>query len=238
MALKEKFMSIKITDKILSIPPYISTNWSRIAALHMKGGVLAITLVDGDTLHIPNLKPETVNLIFQHHAVYLEKEQSSSAGGDSSKIKGMMDEGEPTIRLAFGTSLDGLGGMMQHNPNQSDAPDLPPEILQKISAIAKIIAPTEELLLPKAEAACNCFHCQIARAINPDTDSAPHAIEHEVTDEDLSFQQWSIEQTGDKLFSVVNRLDEHEKYNVYLGEPVGCTCGKQGCEHILAVLKS
>ena len=43
---------------------------------------------------------------------------------------------------------------------------------------------------------------------------------------------------NDKLFTVINKLDQQEKYNVFLGEPVGCTCGKQGCEHMLAVLKS
>ncbi len=230
-------MTIKITDKILSIPPYISTSWSRIAALHMKGGVLAITLGDGDTLHIPNLTSETINLIFQHHAVYLEKEQTLSTISELSKLKGMVDPGEHSIRLAFGSSIDGLGSMMQHNPSQADAPNLPPEILQKLGAIAKIMGPSEELLLPKPELGCNCFHCQIARALHPG--SAAHMPEEsEISDTELSFQQWTITQTGDQLFSVVNRLDEHEKYNVYLGQPVGCTCGREGCEHILAVLKS
>lgn len=232
-------MTIKITDKILSIPPYISTSWSRIAALHMKGGVLAIKLVDGDTLHIPNLNSETIHLIFQHHAIYLEKEQLAAAtGSDLSKLKDMMEQEEPSIRLAFGSSMEGLGNMMQHNPSQANAPDLPPEILQKISTIAKIIAPSEELLLPKSEAGCNCFFCQIARALNPEPASSHTADESVIADEELQFQQWDIKQTGEKLYSVVNRLDEHEKYNVYLGQPVGCTCGKQGCEHILAVLKS
>lgn len=230
-------MAIKITDKILSIPPYISTKWSRISALHMKGGVLAITLVNGETIHIPNLSQETIHLIFQQHAVSLEKEQSSSLppGPDVSKWKEFMEQEEPSIRLAFGTSMDGWGNMMQHNPTQADAPDLPAEILQKIGAIAKIITPADELLLPKAETGCNCFYCQIARVLNPVPTSSN---ELEVNAEELSFQQWTITQTGDQLYLVVNRLDEQEKYNVYLGQPIGCTCGKQGCEHILAVLKS
>lgn len=232
-------MSIKVTDKILSIPPYISTNWSRIAALHMKGSVLAITLVDGDTLHIPNLNSETIQLIFQNHAIYLEKEQSSStAGADLTQFKEVMDQEEPSIRLAFGSSIDGMNGMMQHNPSQADAPDLPPEILQKIGAITKILAPTEDLLLPKSEAGCNCFHCQIARALNAASNKTLIVEEPEITDEELNFQQWTITQTGEKMYLVANRLDEHEKYNVYLGQPIGCTCGNEGCEHILAVLKS
>ena len=36
-------MEIKITDKILSIPPYISTGWSQITTLQMKENVLILT---------------------------------------------------------------------------------------------------------------------------------------------------------------------------------------------------
>jgi len=225
-------MAIKITNKMLSIPPHISTHWSHIAALHMKEDILAITLVGGDTLHIANLNSETARLIFQYHALYLD-----SLGSDLSKMKGAAEREESSIRLAFGSSIDGLGSVMEHNPSQADAPDLSQEILEKIGAIAKIIAPAEEILLPKAEPGCNCFHCQIARALNP-LPSSSLQDEHDVTDQDLHFQQWTITQTGEKLFSVASVLDEHEKYNVYLGNPVGCTCGKQGCEHMLAVLKS
>jgi hypothetical protein len=229
-------MEIKITDKILSIPPYVSTSWSRIAALHMKGGILAITLVDGDTIHISNLNSETIHSIFQHHAVYLEKEHTTSNVPDLSALKGMIDQEEPSIRLAIGTSLEGLGNIMQHNPNQTDSPDLPPEIVQKIGAIAKIITTVDELMLPQAELNCNCFYCQIARALNPLSQTQIlEEPELEVSEKDLQFQNWSITQTGEKLYSVSN---EHEKYNVYLGQPVGCTCGKHGCDHLLAVLKS
>lgn len=239
VGLKESFMSIKITEKILSIPPYISTSWARIAGIHMKGSNLAVTLLDGDTVLIPNLNSDTIQTIFQHHALYLEKEiPPSFANGEISQIKNMMEPGEPSIRFAFGSSLEGLGSMMRHNPSQADAPDLPPEILQKIGAISKIIAPADEqLAIPKAEPNCNCFHCQIARAINSSSPIISEE-EHQVTPEDLQFQEWSISQIGDKLYSVTNKLDEHERYNVYLGEPVGCTCGKTGCDHILAVLKS
>lgn len=233
-------MMIKITDKILSIPPHISTSWSRIAALHVKDGTLAITLVDGETLHIPNLDSETIHLIFQHHAIYLEKEHSSSSNTELSQLKDLMGQNESSIRFAFGTSMEGIEGMMQHNPSQSNGPDLPAEILEKIGAISKIIAPSEEMTFPKAELGCNCFFCQIARALNPESStSSPIMIEEPyISDEDLHFQEWDIKQISEKLYSVAHRLDGHEKYNVYLGEPVGCTCGKQGCEHILAVLKS
>lgn len=232
---------IVITDRILSIPPFISTTWSCIATLHMKGGVIAITLKDGDTLNIPNLEAEIIQSIFQHHAIYLENEQSVPAISDVSRLQEIMGQpGEPSIRFAFGTSIDGLGGVMQHNPDQKNAPDLPQEILQKIGTIAKIMGSSEDLELPQAEANCNCFHCQITRALNSGAhvSEAAHLEEADVSDSELQFQQWSIQQTADKLFTVINRLDEHEQYQVYLGEPVGCTCGRTGCEHILAVLKS
>jgi hypothetical protein len=241
-------MQIKINDKILSIPPYISTSWTHIAALHMKGSLLAITLTDGDTINISGLPTETIEIIFNYHAAYLEKENFNMNAASLPRqpkndlFNGLFDQtGESGVKLVLG-SIDGLGAAMQHNPTQADAPDLPAELLQKISAITKLIVPLDESFSPKAEPFCNCFHCQIARVINPQPAVAAineEAVDHEeVKDEDLQFQQWAIIQTGDRLFSVTNRLDTHEKYNVYLGNPVGCTCGKQGCAHIVAVLKS
>ncbi len=226
-------MGIKITDKILSISPYISTHWEQVATLQTNGRILVVAFHDGNKVEIPNLDTDTIHLIFHYHTLYLEQEEMENKIKDSLPFKGL-EEG--SIRLALGTSFDGVSNMMQHNPAQANSPDLPPEILSKIGAIAKIIAPADEAL-PYAELNCNCFFCQIAREFH-----SPVAIseigEEEVKEEELQFQQWAISQTGDNLFCVVNRLDNFEKYNVFLGEPVGCTCGKEGCEHILAVLKS
>jgi len=226
-------MQIKINDKILSIPPYISTNWSNIASLHMKGNLLIISLSDGNTIGIPGLPPETVELIYSYHATFLE-----TAPLTSTPFK-IIDSIEPTIRFALG-SLEELGNVAQHNPAQSNAPNLPPEILEKIGTISKILLPNEAVL-PKAEPSCNCFYCQIARTLNPSSSLPITAVKEtheEVSDAELKFQQWEITQTGENLYTVTNRLDTKEIYSVYLGEPVGCTCGKLGCEHVVAVLKS
>ena len=128
---------------------------------------------------------------------------------------------------------------MQHNPAQANSPDLPEEVLNKVSAIAKIVTPEDMKSLPKAEPHYNCIHCQIARAIHKGIQNmdGEREDEEEVADEELQFQQWDIKQKGE-LFVVTNRLDTAEQYHVYLGNPVGCTCGKSGCEHIVAVLKS
>lgn len=162
-------MSIKITEKILSITPYISTSWSKIAALHAKENTLTVTLTNGSDVEIPNLDPATLEMIFQHHAQSLEKESSPHPQHlDPLQIKNLLETEEPGIRFAFGTSMEGMGSMMQHNPNQADAPDLPPEILQKIKTITKIITSFEEnIVMPNAEQNCNCFYCQIARTIKP-----------------------------------------------------------------------
>jgi hypothetical protein len=241
-------MQMKINEKILSIPPYISTSWTHISALRMKGNLLSITLTDGETISISGLSQDQINLIFSFHAVYLEKEilpitpQANHVMPALGSMKeGIESLGEPTtLSFAFG-SVDGFNTMIQHNQSQANSPDLPPEILNKISQIARAIIPFDDAQLPKAEPHCNCFHCQIARSINPIAmydHQTGQIAEEEVRDEELQFEQWTISSAGEKLYNVVSRLDEQEKYRVYLGTPVGCTCGKEGCEHILAVLKS
>ena len=60
----------------------------------------------------------------------------------------------------------------------------------------------------------------------------------EVTIDDLRFREWDIKQTGDKLYTVANPLHAEEHYTVFLGSPIGCTCGEQNCQHIRAVLNS
>lgn len=244
---------MKINKKILSLPPYVSTHWHNISALHMSGTNLVVNFIDGDTVEIPGLGPDLIEQIFEVHAVVMEEElddphiafdesvgdMSGSQGGGFQNSGNMM--GIP-FRIGFG-DMQGLSSAMQHNPDQMHAPDLPTEVLEKIQGVMKVLAPDEALNVPKPEPHCNCVHCQIARAIHDETDSlefTPVELElnEEVTDSDLQFCQWKIEQEGENLFSVMNKLDSDEKFSVYLGHPVGCTCGKDGCEHILAVLKS
>ncbi len=242
---------MKITPKIFSLPPYISTTWNHVIAIHMKETTLVVSLVDGDFIEIPGLKGEIIDQIFASHAAFIENEIAEDAEDQAqvalNKIvksnphpllskEGMIDH---PFKIGF-AALDGFGGVLQHNPTQSESPDIPQEVLQKIAAIAKIIALDDPNSLPKAEPHCNCMHCQISRAIEGETieKKNPKIEEPQVADNELGFCQWDIEQTGEQMFVVTNRLDQIEKYSVYLGHPVGCTCGKSGCEHILAVLKS
>lgn len=243
---------MKINDKILSLPPYISTSWDQVSAIRMKGNHLSVTLKGGDSIDIPTLMPEVVEKVFKAHADYLELETQlnyNKSKENSSLNKQLLaqtifnqDNGELPFRFGF-SGIEGMSAALQHNPQQSDAPDIPEPILRKISAIAKIVGPEEASTLPEAEPNCNCVYCQLARAISGKIAETTKQIDEENQDEivsqdDLKFQQWDIVPSGEKLFTVTNRLDSHEKYNVYLGSPVGCTCGHQSCEHIVAVLKS
>jgi len=93
--------------------------------------------------------------------------------------------------------------------------------------------------IPKGEPHCNCPYCQIANAMQGTVSEVEEKeVEEEVTEDDLKFREWDIKQEGDKLYIVTNPLDADEHYQVFLGTPVGCTCGQKNCEHIRTVLSS
>jgi hypothetical protein len=224
---------MKITDKILSLPPYISTAWKNIVSLHVEtrpyGHVLLIQLITGSKVEVPNLDPKIMERIFSMHAIVLEQE-------------GRLPPNLVTTQtFAIPFPIEGLTSVLQHNPEQADTPPLPPEILEKIQSF-KDMLPEDLTSLQKAEPHCNCPYCQITRAITGalvEAEAAAPAIgEEEVSAEDLTFRNWDIKQESERLYSVTNPLDGKEHYNVFLGEPLGCTCGNRNCEHIQAVLRS
>jgi len=229
---------MKINENILSLPPYISTAWHYISAIVMKGSNLVITLKDGDSIHIPGLDPETIDLIFKTHAEQIEKKCSSELFLTSKSLEDHQQLS--SIKFGFAT-FDGLNTMMQHNPQEMNAPDLPGVILEKIAAIAKILAPQETDSLPQDIPNCNCFHCQITRAIHQNKEEYRETdiiAEEIISDKDLQFNQWDVRSIGEKLFNVINKLDNSEQYHVFLGTPIGCNCGKINCEHIVAALRA
>ena len=238
-------MQIKINEKILSIPPYISTNWSSIASIHMKEEQLYVILLDDTEISLPGLQMDVIERIFTCHAAYLESDSFESPMtqmtlqhpfSKEDLFSALAGPANPlSMQIGIG-SIDGIGNAMQHNPEQSNAPDLPSDLLHKIAAVSKILK-NDEVILPTAHPECNCFHCQIARVLNPNSLSE-NEIEESISDSELNFQQWDIIETGENVFSVVSRLDNDEAYSVFLGQPVVCTCGKEGCDHIIAVLKS
>jgi len=245
---------MKINEKVLSIPPYISTTWANIASIRMKASQLSITLTDGDSINIPCLEKEIIDLIFKTHVEQIEKNnfqelniKKNRLEMETKHLSSLFGENEAReLPIGFGfATLDGFNTIMQHNPQEMNAPDLPNVLLDKIESIAKMMTPEESVLLPKEIPNCNCFHCQITKTINHFAEKKSDfnelilvPIDEEVTDLDLQFNQWDVSNTGDNLFNVTNKLDALEQYTVFLGTPVGCNCGHQNCEHIIAVLKT
>ncbi|PIS03312.1 MAG: hypothetical protein COT85_00505 [Chlamydiae bacterium CG10_big_fil_rev_8_21_14_0_10_42_34] len=223
---------MKITSNILSIPPYISTTWNNISSLHVReergSYTLIVLLQNGVQAEVPRLDKRTVTEIFEAHARSAEESVASKTSSPS----------EGPLNLSLLTNSDNpftsLGASMEHNPEQAGLPPLPPAILKKITMVARAFGLDDTSQLAKAEPHCNCVYCQVIRSLQG-LDPAEELIE-EVSDEDLKFKNWEVAQTDKKLYIVTNLLDKNEQYNVFLGEPLGCTCGSKNCEHIRAVL--
>lgn len=233
-------MKIKISDKFISFPPYVSTTWENIKSLRTEPAsttpeFLVLTLSDGYRVKIPDVDPKLSQMIFDAHLRFIEQKTETQ----NSLIPNIQ------IPLKMGLNglgtLEGIGGALQHNQSQSNMPDLPQEILNKVKSLRQLLPKEDTEFLPKPEPHCNCMHCQLARAMNDsieETQLVKEVEEEEVSDEDLRFKIWDIEQNGDKLYTVKNPLNHQEQYSVFLGDPIGCTCGQKNCEHLKAVLNT
>lgn len=240
---------MKINPKVLSIPPYVSTAWKNVISLHLEerndSKLLIIGLVNGSTIEIPNLDKTILDATFAAHQKFLEQENATSTPQKDSIhppiFGGLMEDPSSLISLPLQFGLDSsIGNMLQHNPEASDTPSLPHDVLEKISTLSKVVGFENSDNFPKPEPHCNCVHCQVMRVIQDDIQNEEvHTIEEEeVTDDELTFREWDIEKTGDNLYLITNPLNAKEQYSVFLGSPVGCTCGEKNCEHIRAVLNS
>lgn len=234
---------MKINNKILSVPPFISTSWKNIASLHLENQddtiVLVVTLNSGAKIEVPHLQGSMIEAIFAAHARFIEQEEKPKTSPIASL--GLPGGTLPQIfsmEIPF-KGVENFGTLLQHNPEQADSPDLPPGVLDKIAELAKTMGVEDSNLIPKPEPHCNCLRCQISKAMQDGLDQKAQVEEEEVvTDEDLKFRNWDVVQTGDKLYIVSNPLDQKEHYNVFLGDTIGCTCGQPHCEHVKAVLST
>jgi hypothetical protein len=246
---------MKIDHHIVSIPPYISTSWDHVRSLSVKDHILVIALHDDEVIRIPGLSEQEIENIFKTHAEWLEREQQEDnaakemlAGPEFNFGTLVSDDGQTSFSILMSglpgmsemEAIPGLGIALQHNPTQATSPNLPREVLGRIGSIGKMMIPDGAEGIPEAEPHCNCYYCQIARAIqnNLIPNSLHHIEAEKVSDEELTFCQWDIRSLGEHLFEVTNRLDTLESYKVCLEPNVGCTCGREGCEHLVAVLKS
>lgn len=228
---------MKITSKVLSILPYVSTIWKNVSSLHVreeKGSFhLTVFLNDGSKAEVPGLDQAAVTAIFDAHARSAETE--SAALGVDAKNPALISPYSFSLPLkSDGATIDSFPSPTQHNPEQANLPPLPPSVLKKITAVAKAFGVEDSSSLPNGEPGCNCLYCQVMNAMHGEESTE----EVEVSEEDLKFRNWDILQTADKIYIVTNPLDANEHYSVFLGNPLGCTCGHKNCEHIRAVLNT
>jgi hypothetical protein len=258
--MEEKVMKVKIDEKLICIPPYISTTWDQVTFLQSEEDqathlfTLVIHLSDGKAVRIPNLDSSLIDIAFSAHIHYLEKTTAIASkskgegevktfGNMLQQLTGLSPEQLANMPIRLGISgIEGMPGMevLQHNPAQGNSNDLPKEVLEKISGMIKMMTNGEIGMFPKPEPHCNCPHCQVARSIHHlgKEEKEGEELDQPVTDEELKFRDWEIIKKGEMLYIVTNPLDPREQYSVYLGSPVGCTCGQTHCEHIKAVLYS
>lgn len=235
---------MKFNQKILSIPPYISTSWKNVISLHRredsKGAVLIISLVNGSTIEVPGMPEELLRSVFLAHQKFVEGEIETKLAPPGVSFP-LPFPSDATALMNLPIGIDGAAqSIMQHDSAAADSPSLPPEMLEKIVSITKAIGFENPDSLPKPEPHCNCVHCQIMRSLHGADPSAAPKVETDelVSEEDLRFQEWTIAQATDSLYVVSNPLNRDEQFNVFLGTPIGCTCGEKNCEHVRAVLNS
>jgi len=209
--------------------------------------VLVIVLHNGTLIEIPRLEESLIEQIFDAHSQYVDHE-TKEPQAESLKTFEPTPEKENDVSFSFGIPFqmsgaegaENISSFLQHNPDQANTPKMPPDVIEKITSITKALGvDMEQMNIPKAEPHCNCPYCQIAKVIQGELKNSPkEEIEEEVTEDDLRFRDWDIKQEGDKLYIVSNPLDTNEHYQVFLGNPVGCTCGEKNCEHVRTVLNS
>ena len=108
----KEYYLMKINDKILSIPPFISTPWGNISSIQMEdAGTLTIILLDNTKVNIPNLSEEDVKKIFNFHALSLENPTNHLLNKHLN-----IDLDNPGMVLS---GMENFTGMMQHDPSQS-----------------------------------------------------------------------------------------------------------------------
>jgi hypothetical protein len=236
---------MKITPKILSIPPYISTTWDQVTSLRVVEKSLFISLKDGCQCTILDLPKELIDQIFSFHAADMEKPPVRMAE-ENPFIHGLQTGFKELVGALskLGTSaFASLSKVAEHDPKTANLPDLPPEMIEKVRLLHQVLSREDVASMAPPENGCNCMYCQIIRILKEPYSEQHHEAEAEkelekVEEKDLEFSEWIIEPLGEQLYKVTNKLDHHGEYRVFLGNPIGCTCGKQNCEHILAVLKS
>src|SRR5277367_5980361 len=118
---------IRITPKILSIAPYVSTTWKNILSLHIEVRasvpILILSLSGGIRIHIPGMDKEMIRAIFLAHANYADAETRQT---------------QP-LKMPAQAEDENLSSLLQHDAEHANDRNLPVELLQKISSLSETL---------------------------------------------------------------------------------------------------
>lgn len=241
---------MKITDRVLSIPPYLSTSWFNVSALFMESHpdleipTLVVCLKDNQKIHLPELEVELIEMIFENHARFLNRERPKSGISllqlpAKPALSSWMPDWLSNLPVRLMGDTEDLSIFMKHNPEINGVIPLPEEIINRVVAISRtVLRPQDKETLPIPEGDCCCPHCQIARAIHKGFEQNEEWVDEPITDEDLRLGLWTVEPQARKKYKVTSSLDASQKFTVTLSSPVTCSCGQKHCEHIKVVLRS
>jgi hypothetical protein len=240
---------MKITDRYLSIFPNLCVAWDQIISLqgsHIDGDKieLLVTVIPNQPIKLPILSIIAAEKIFEAYQGFQDKKDhvrikirqiplnfdvNNSLGV---QLPPLLFQGQSN----FLNAIEQLSTSLKHNPQMSDLPDLPSELLEKISHAFKDLQLANEaeenapLMQPYPD--CKCLHCQIARSLqNGQLNSEQHSpISHE--------NLWHVHAISKDEYFVSHTQNDGESHKVYLKPQVSCTCQQSGCAHIEAVLRS
>lgn len=204
-----------INKQLLSIPPFISTSWKDVELLLSDGkNTLNIYLKNGTLVKISHLLKEQLDLIFQvHQEILLSQAQDISA---------------PLVDPLF---FQFSGPFLEHDPELSDASPLPDEVKSKLLSLLKSLPKMDATKLPIAHENCGCPHCQLMNLMKGQEE------DDIVTDEELRFATWRVEEIENNYFKLTHPYQESEIYFVSLSDPISCSCGQNHCEHVEHILR-
>lgn len=240
---------MKITDKYLSILPHLCVAWDQVSSIHgenlANGQVsLSLHLLSGKESRLPPVESSIAERIFLAFQSFQEKRDQIRL-----RIRQLPIAPESPLGLAMPISLiqnlanplssmEQIASNLKHNPQMSELPPLPHELLEKIAQTTRTLYQNSEISdaidLPQPEPGCHCLHCQVARAVQGGMEHA----DMQVSEEDLKFTQWHIQANGPDNYFVTSAADPSERYRVQLKPSVYCSCEQPACPHIEAVLRS
>lgn len=233
---------MKITESYIHIPPYISTAWNEVRAVWKENDAVFLLLFGKQAIKISGLSEEQEEMIFSFHGKHLVASQESRIPQLSKELSLPAHFLGGMAPLGMQLGIAGQGGVhniLQHNLTMANFPDLPLELLQRIAKVASALSQgMEGMEVSEDEPHCNCPHCQLARVMRESAQSCEEPPSESKEEEEVFVSDWRIQNKEKDVYEVAHRLHLEEAYLVHLGDPLGCTCGKSGCEHLLAVLRS